>query len=89
MHSSEVFGGLLNPLSGKAIFEICVLPVLLYGSENWILNTSILSKVEHSQGGIGRRIFKFPRYHSTLSCTILLQWPSMTAQLTNYATSCG
>ena len=81
MHSSEVFGGLLNSLSGKAIFEICMLPVLLYGSENWILNTSLLSKLEHFQGEIGRRILKFPWYHSTLSCTILLQWPSMTAQL--------
>ena len=36
-----------SPLSGKAIFEICVLPVLLYGSENWILNTSLLSKLKH------------------------------------------
>ena len=81
MHSSEVFGGLLNPLSGKAIFEICVLPVLLYGSENWVLNTSLLSKLEHFQGEIGRRILKFPRYHSTNSCTILLQWPSITARL--------
>ena len=66
MHSSEVFGGLLNPLSGKAIFEICVLPVLLYGGENWLLNTLL---------------YKLEKYHSTISCTILLQWPSMTAQL--------
>ena len=81
MHSSKVFGGLLNPLSGKAIFEIYVLPVLVYSSENWILNTSLLSKLEHFQGEIGRRILKFPRYHSILSCTILLQWPPMTARL--------
>ena len=66
MHSSEVFGGLLNPLSGKAIFEIYVLPVLFYGSENWILNTSLLSKLEYFQGEIGCRILKFPQYHSTL-----------------------
>ena len=52
MHSSQVFKGSLNPVSEKAIFEICVLPVLLYGSENWILNSS---KLEQFQGEIGRR----------------------------------
>ena len=31
------FNGKLNPLSGRAIYETCVIPVLLYGCENWIM----------------------------------------------------
>ena len=34
------FQGKLNPLSGKTIFDTCVVPVLLFGSENWILTDS-------------------------------------------------
>ena len=56
MHSSQVFQGSLNPLSGRALFEVCVIPVLLYGCENWILMASLLTKLEHFQGEIGRRI---------------------------------
>ena len=33
MHSSNVFQGNLNPLSGRALYETCVVPILLYGSE--------------------------------------------------------
>ena len=39
MHSSKVFQGKLNPLSGKALFEVCIIPILLYGCENWVLTT--------------------------------------------------
>ena len=81
MHSSQVFKGSLNPLSGRAIFEICVLPILLYGCENWILTTSLLSKLEQFQGEISRRILRFPPNHSTLACRILLRWPSMAARI--------
>ena len=27
-----------NPLTAKSIFETCVLPTLLYGAENWLLD---------------------------------------------------
>ena len=33
----DAFQGDLNPLSGRAIFEMCVVPTLLYGRESWIL----------------------------------------------------
>ena len=31
------FHGFLNPLSSRSIVECCILPVLLYGSETWVL----------------------------------------------------
>ena len=37
------FQGDLNPLSTGSVLETCVMPVLMYGSENWIL-TSLLSR---------------------------------------------
>ena len=81
MHSSQVFQGSLNPLSGRALFEVCVIPVLLYGCENWILTASLLTKLEHFQGEIGRRILRFTPSHSTLACRIALHWPSMAARI--------
>ena len=35
--STKAFHGDLNPLSSSNIFETCVLPVLLYGCETWLL----------------------------------------------------
>ena len=43
---SGVFHGTLNPLSSKSIVEHCVLPCLLFGAESWILNASLLQKLE-------------------------------------------
>ena len=49
------FQGKLNPLTGKSIYENCVIPVLLYGCENWILTDANIAALE-SFGEIGRRI---------------------------------
>ena len=43
----------LNPLSGRAIFETCVVPVLLFGSENWFVTEVLLEKLESFQAEIG------------------------------------
>ena len=32
------FQGDLGPLLGRSVVETCVLPVLVYGCENWILS---------------------------------------------------
>ena len=37
MGSIGAFQGDLSPLSTKSVINTCVLPVLLYGCENWIL----------------------------------------------------
>ena len=35
--SIRTFQGGLSPLSTKSIMEICIVPVLMYGCENWIV----------------------------------------------------
>ena len=40
------FNGKLNPISSRTIFDVCVIPILLYGSENWILTTPLLDCLE-------------------------------------------
>ena len=75
------FHGKLNPISGKTIFDACVIPILLFGSENWILTDSLLDRLEAFQGEIGRRILKLSKFYSTLATRIALKWPSITARI--------
>ena len=35
----------LNPLSATSVIESCIMPILLYGAENWIMTPEILSKL--------------------------------------------
>ena len=49
----DAFQGDLNPLSGRAIFETCVVPTLLYGRESWILTEGMID-FEFSREGVGR-----------------------------------
>ena len=41
----DAFQGDLNPLSGRAIFEMCVVPTLLYGRESWILTEDMIDLI--------------------------------------------
>ena len=71
----------LNPISGRSIYETCVIPVLLFGCENWVLTDSMLHQLESFQGEIGRRILKLTRHHSTLSTRLALRWSSVTVRV--------
>ena len=75
------FQGLLNPISGRSIYETCVIPTLLFGCENWVLTDSVLHRLESFQGEIGCQILNLSRYHSTLSSWLGLRWPSTTARI--------
>ena len=61
--------------------ESCVFPVLMYGSESWILNSTLLSKLESFQAEIGKRILSLSRYTSNYVPLLALKWPSVTARL--------
>ena len=74
------FHGKLNPLSGKSIFETCVLPVLLYGCENWLLSDSDYLKLERFQTEIGRRILRLGSFHAN-EAVLGLDLPSMKARI--------
>ena len=43
------FHGQLNPLSSRSLSESCVMPVLMFGSEFWHLNITLLSRLESFQ----------------------------------------
>ena len=58
--SIGIFHGLLNPLSSCSIFECCVVPYLLYWSEVWLLNNTLLSKLESFQADLGKRMLRLP-----------------------------
>ena len=66
-----------NPLTSSEIFNVCILPVCLYGCENWLLTDSLLSLLEDFQAEIGKKILHLPKYHANLCPLIALQWPSM------------
>ena len=47
--SIGVFQGDICPLSSKSVLECCVIPVLLYGCENWIMTEPLCQKLESLQ----------------------------------------
>ena len=53
--SLGAFQGDLNPLSTRSIIETCVMPVLLFGSENWIVSGGILEQFESFLGELAKR----------------------------------
>lgn len=75
------FQGQLNPPVGKAIFEACAIPVLLFGCENWVLTEALLELLEGFQGETRKRILKLSKSHSTFAARIALKLPSITARI--------
>ena len=78
---SGVFHGRLNPLSSMNIIEHCVLPCLLYGAESWILNNSLLAKLESFQAELAKRNLRLPKNTANNIARMALQCPSMRARI--------
>ena len=79
--SLGAFMGKLNPLSGRAIYEACVIPTLLYGCENWVLSDANITILEAFQGEISRRILRLSKSHSLLSTRVALQLQSIASRI--------
>ena len=75
--STGVFHGKLNPLSA---FETCIIPILLYGCETWLLDSTCLQDLEKFQSEIGRRILGLSKFHSKTAVRVALHWPSMSTR---------
>ena len=69
----------LNLLSSRSIVESYILPVLLYGFENWVLNRSLIEALESFQAELGRRVLKLPKFSSNTVPLLVLNWPTMCA----------
>ena len=44
--SMGVFQGDHSPLSGRSVEETCILPILLYGAENWCLSQNSIQALD-------------------------------------------
>ena len=73
-----------NPLAAREIVEICVIPTLLYGAENWILDDISLNLLERFQAELSRTILKLSKHHSSLSTIIGLSWPTTKSRILRY-----
>ena len=79
--STGSFLGYSNPVAAREIVEICVIPTLLYGAENWIVDDISLNLLERFKAELDRTILKLLKHHSSLSTTIGLSWPTMKSRI--------
>ena len=59
--------GDLSLLSVWSVVEVCVMPVLMHGLENWILNVTTTMLVESFLAVMGKRIRNLPKYSDGLA----------------------
>ena len=57
------------------------MPVLLYGSENWILTEGRVAKLEAFQAELVKRILKWPRHFSNTAALTALEVPTMKCRI--------
>ena len=81
MEDLGAFQGKLNSLSSSSIFITCILLILLYGCETWILDSSTIARLERFQNEIGCRILQLPKHFSGTTVRLALQWPSMSTRV--------
>ena len=57
------------------------MPVLLYGCENWILNTESKKMLESFQGELAKRILKWPKHFSNTAAMIAIGLQSVESRI--------
>ena len=67
----------VSPLSSKAVLESCIMPVLLFGCENWILTETLSQKLEAFQGKLVNQVLEWLRHHSNTAAITALEVPTM------------
>ena len=65
--------GSFTQLQENGVHKHCVLPCLLFGAETWILNTTLLQKLESFQAELAKRILRIPTYTSNNTACMALQ----------------
>ena len=59
--SMGVFQGDLSPLPGRSVVETCILPILLYGAENWCLSQNSIQALDSFLGELYSSHFRISR----------------------------
>ena len=57
------------------------MPVLLFGSENWIVSGGILAQLESFLGKLAKRALKWPKYFSNSAAMTILDLDSVTFRI--------
>ena len=72
--SIGAFQGDLSPLSSRSILDACVMPILLYGCENWLVTHALIEKVESFQAELAKRVhvLKWPKHHSDTAAMVVV-----------------
>ena len=75
--SVYAFQGNLSPISCCSIVETCVIPILLYGIENWVMSPESIRMLECFQGEVAKRILQLPKWYSNTAASVALGWNSL------------
>ena len=67
-----LFKGDLSPLSGRSMVETCILPILLYGIENWCLTQNSIQMLDSFLGELSKRLLRLPRWYSNTPASIVV-----------------
>ncbi len=76
-----ILDGSPNPLSSHQIVEHCVIPVLLYGCENWKLNATLICNLESCLAQLGKRILRLQKNTANVVPRLALHWPSIQTRI--------
>ena len=75
--SIYAFRGKLSLLSCSSIVETCILPILFYGVENWVMSPESIQMLESFQGEIAKSILRLPKWYSNTAAIIALGWNTL------------
>ena len=64
----------VEPLSSCSIVEMCILPILLCGGENWVMSAESIKMLECFQGEIAKRILQLPKWYSNTTANVVYTW---------------
>ena len=67
-----LFQGQLSPVSGKSVVDTCILPVLLYGAENWCLTPNSIQMLNSFLGELSKRLLKLPQWYCNTPASIVV-----------------
>ena len=70
--SMGLFQGQLSPVSGKSVVDTCILPVLLYGAENWCLTPNSIQMLNSFLGELSKRLLKLPQWYCNTPASIVV-----------------
>ena len=68
-------------MSTKSVIDTCVMPVLLYSCENWILTDKSIHQLESFLGWMTKKALKWSQHFSTTAALVALVMESMKSRI--------